>query len=157
MFIQVVDVIPGSKSLNLTFVFIMLECPKPRCIELSKYVRSAITKGSDLANNAIAFATSMLGHLHLVHTARQERSKSQTNTTEASDHAQYGGRGPAAGIAPTVDAGQSDLSAVRARDAHRLPAEVRQEFATAAAVGIVIIIGVVGRRCRWSCRCARAR
>ena len=129
----------------------MLEC-----------AQSAITKGSDLAYYSIAFAASVFGHLHLVHTTWQQRSKSQTNTTEASDHAQYGGRGPAAGIAPAVDAGQPDLSAVRARDADRLPAEVGQEFAiAAAAAGVVIVIGVciviVGWRCRWSCRCTRAR
>ena len=77
----------------------------------------------------------MLRHLHFVDTTRQERSKSQTNTTKTSHHAQYGGRGPAAGIAPAVDAGQSDLSAVRARDADRLSAEVGQELA--ATVGII--------------------
>ena len=83
-----------------------------RCAYLFKL--SAITEGPHLADDSVALATSVLGHLHLVHAARQQRGECQTNAAKASYRAQDGGRGTAAGIAPTVDAGQADLPAVRA-------------------------------------------
>ena len=90
----------------------------------SRQDQSAITKGPDLAYHAIALAAAMFSLFHFVDATRQQRRESQTNTTEAPHHSQYGGRGTAPGVAAGFDAGESHLSAVRAGYGDGLPSEV---------------------------------